>query len=340
MSLSVFLLSSCGSDDDNVTLVDITDPNVVAKAVVIENSTYMASGNPPPQTINETAPLLDASTDDETLFSVQGSKIIVSSSLETGSASGFYVKIVGAEGYYKVTSTAASGRQRMFSKEKRNSFGKQGRTQEGDVTFSIEVPDNIKPGEFCISYCVYDAQNQVSNVIERCVTVKSLGGNNSAFLSAHDWEFVKELGYENSQLVYEGYPGVPDSSTYTTDIACDNSFVDVEVNAVYTTNYAYLKFGSNGALQTSSENYEKDIDYENSNCTVVYTEGTSQQNTSGAWSYDSDSKTLIMVYNVEWAGGVETVGEQYEVSVVDNNLILKVNYSDTEYDILTLKPKN
>jgi hypothetical protein len=342
LSLSLFILSGCGSDDDKVTLVDITNPNVVAKAVVIENSTYVATGNPPAQTVNETAPLLDESADGEPLFSVQGSKIVVSANLEAGSASGFYVKIVGADGYYKVTSIAATGRQRMFSKVKRNSFGKQGRTQEeGVATFSIEVPDNIKPGEFCISYCVYDAQNQVSNVIQQCVTVKTLGGSNSAFLSANDWEFVKDMGYENGQLVYEGYPGVPDSSTYMTSIIChDTAYVDVEAYEEYTTNYAYLKFGGNGALQVNSENYEKYLDYENSDCTPVYIEHTQPQDISGAWSYDSDSKTLILVYNVEYEGGIETVGEQYDASIVDNNLVLKVSYSATEYDVLTLKPKN
>jgi hypothetical protein len=341
--LSVFLFSSCGSDDDNkAAIIDITNPNAVAKAVVIENSTYVATGNPPAQTISETAPVLDISNDGKPLFNVQGSKIIVSASLQTGSASGFYVKVVGADGYYKVTSTSATGRLQTFLKTKRNSFGKQGRTQEdGDATFSIEVPENIKPGEFCISYCVYDAQNQVSNVIQQCVTVKSLGGANSSFLSANNWEFVKSFSYENDQLVYQSYPGTPDSSSYWTEISChDTSYVEVYAHEEFITNYVYITYAANGALNFNIQDYEKYLDYENSDCEPIYTENTETQNITGAWSYDSDSKILIMVYNLEYEGGVETVGEQYEASIVDNNLVLKVSYSDTEYDVITLKPKN
>jgi hypothetical protein len=341
MFLSVFLFSSCGDDDEKEALIDITNPNVVAKSVVIENATYVATGNPPAQTISDTAPLLDETTDGEPLISIQGSKIIVNAELESGSASGFYVKVVGADGYYKVTSTTPTGRQGMFSKTKHNYFGKQGRTQEEDeAAFSIEVPDNIKPGEFCISYCVYDAQNQVSNVIVRCVTVTTLGGENSAFLSANDWEFIESRTYENNKLVATNYPDVPDTSSYWANIWCDSTGVAVKVSEEYTQDYSYIKYAPNGAMQVDTKYYEKYLDYDNSNCEPVYIENNETQTITGAWSYDSNAKIITMIYNVEFGGQVYTIGEKYDASIVGNNLVIKVIYSDIEYEVVTLKPKS
>lgn len=51
-----------------------------------------------------------------------------------------------------------------------------GTNDHADSSVIIVLPANIEPGTFCIEYCVYDYENNISNTIKACVTIEQLGG--------------------------------------------------------------------------------------------------------------------------------------------------------------------
>lgn len=332
----ILLVWSCKDETETSAVIDINNPNEVAKSLVIDNATYV-SGNPPAPTLSETAPVLYTSQDGESLFSIQGSKIIVNASIESGSANGFYVQIDGANGYYNISSTVASGRLAARTK---NKFLFGGRKQEDDVAFSIEIPENIEPGEFCISYCVYDAQNQVSNIIEQCVIVTELGGTNSNFLTANTWEYQRSLEYEDGELVGGDTVDIPEYYTYAWWSYCNDEYVEYLVTETDVTDYSYLTLTSNGGLAIDQKYTETILDYENSDCGPVYEETTVTETLTGAWSYDDGSKTLVLLYNVTYEGYSETFAIPFETTMVGNQLRLTLQYDEGYYSETFFTVKN
>lgn len=339
--LSIFALVlavSWGCNDENKTpsLISINNPNDVARSLAIENSTYL-SGNPPAPTNSETAPVLYNFNDGQSLFSIQGSKIIVNTSLESGSASGFYVQINGADGYYKINSTTASGRLGVRSS---TSPLFNGRKQEGDAAFSIEIPENLQPGEFCISYCVYDPKNQVSNIIEQCITVTSLGGGNSNFLTSNVWDYWRTLEFENDILVGGDTVDIAEYYMYQREQYCNGEYITQTITEEDVTDYLYLTFTPNGGLLIEQKYIETYLDRDNSDCEPLYQEVVVSETFTGSWSYNDADKTLIILYNVPFEGGVETFVVQFQVNVVNNQLILTNQFEDNSYDETYFNVKN
>lgn len=329
------LVVSCKDDESSPKQIDVDDPNAVSNSIEIENSTFI-KGIPPSPSTSETAPVLYEETG--SLISVQGTKLIVNSEVESGSAAGFYVQIDGADGYFKVTSNTATGR--LGAKKQINPFHRAGRkSDEYNPSFSIEIPENIKPGEFCISYCVYDAQNQVSNIIERCIEVATLGGDNSTFLTKNEWDFVKSYSYEDGELEDSTIVGIPQIYEFDAYIPCGQEYVEVGASEEYESIYTYLTMSTNGGMLIESESRDKYVDYDASECEVVYGEETYTENIEGAWSYDADSQSLILIYNVDYDDEVETYVEQYDAYLEGEQLVLEWNDGFGYNGIVYLKPK-
>lgn len=349
---SGFVVTNCSDDDKKSTGVDINNPDEVSKSLTIENATFI-KGTLPSPSASGSAPSLSDFNDGEDLLSIQGSKVIVNTYVESGAANGFYVQVQGANGYYKVASTQATKRQRATDSKRKHKIGlSSARTKQddgGSVSFSIEVPKNIKSGEFCVSYCVYDAQNQVSNVITQCVTVVTLGGEGSSFLSKNAWSLHSVEEYENGKFTGTEEIGVSYEDEWDTFLWCNQDTtksIDVTVTEVYRTDYAYYNFAANGAFSGEAKNYEKYFDWENSECEVEYIEENDINTVEGGWSFDKDSETLTIIYNIEYQGEgrtyVETYVEQGQAKLEGNNFIYTSEYSDGEdvyKDIITFKPK-
>jgi hypothetical protein len=316
------VLSSCGGDDNDPkkTNVDVDNPNEVAKSLKVENATLM-TGNPPSPT-GGSAPVIDEFIDGTPIFTIQGLKIIVSAPIESGDAAGFYVKIDGADGYFKVNSAKADiGSGRKASLKKRNFF-KTGRKQEEDeASFSIEVPEGIEPGEFCITYCVFNSQGQVSNVIGRCVIVSELGGSNAEFLSK-EWSWLNTKLYEDGNLIDEVTVGVADEDTYEAGISCDGEWNEIVVTDSDLNEYGYLKFSKNGAFQIDEKYSYTYYDWD-SECTPEYITETEEETWTGAWSYDDDSHQLIILYNLYYDEDYpSTLLQTYDAEMQNGKLIL------------------
>lgn len=348
-------LFSCGDDDSATPVVEeekisIEDANAVTDAITINGSTKV-QGNPPAPSTDPEAPVVGDASD---ATAITGNNLILPISETSGSAvAGVYLKVKGSDSYYDIPASALgnSGGRTAFGRISKNK--RQLKVNE-DVAVDIELPTNLEPGVFCVEYCVYDAQNRVSNIVEVCIEVLEFGGENSAFLSANQWEMVSEYYKE----IYDGVTyeetvtvGESDVYTYETELYCnDGTYETVTVEEVSRVDYLFVTFAANGGFLVESSYYDKWMDYQNSTCQtgVLYTEETDTDDQVGAWSYDDNLKKLTLVSEEEDVDSdgntyTETFVQVLDVEVVNGNLVLSYEDDDQDYyDYfeITFKPKN
>ena len=138
------------------TAADIIDPNnpdQVAGGLIINGT--VRQGNPPAPAIGPTAPTVSGNqisasvSPDNTLF--------LPFNFETapGTTSGYggcYVQVNGASSFWDIPANDP--------------------TAQGQIVIPVGIPANFDFGTFCISYCIYDATGQVSNILQTCVTIE------------------------------------------------------------------------------------------------------------------------------------------------------------------------
>ncbi|HOX84141.1 MAG TPA: hypothetical protein PLS08_14020 [Chryseolinea sp.] len=155
LSVLLLSLSSClNKDKDEDSLIDPSNSNALAKAMIIENSTR-SNGTPPSPSSSGAAfitPLTSSTT------SSNGSSTPVIFSFQNGNAPvGAYVQVVGANSYFDVEISNPTN------------------ATAGQVTLPVGLPTNLDEGFFELSYCLYDNTGLVSNVGNLFVDVKRLG---------------------------------------------------------------------------------------------------------------------------------------------------------------------
>ena len=332
------LMSACGDDDDDdnnddnndmdpvdMTL-DINDPDVVTDEIVISNA-EIVEGNPPAPSSDPDAPSLNQSEFDTDLLSIQGGSLLIDVSIQSGSVAGTFVQIVGADSYFDIPFNP-SGR-----------VLKRGRILQGgddDPVVEIEIPDNLGTGTFCAEVCVYDEDTRVSNIVEVCVEITELGGSNSDFLTANSW---KATGFEEEEdgVVDEYEIGELVVDTFTTSLVCaDGTFEEVEVTESDRTDNLEITFAADGSVQVSLSEFERDLDFENSDCeNQVYVEEEALITLDGSWSYNDTTKELTMALEVTSSTFSEEVGDleviQFKVEFNENSSELRLT-SDEDDD--------
>jgi len=227
------------------------------------------------------APVLKEETD--TIYIIYASYKNIFVTLMAGEAKGFNLQVMGSGDYFNITSTKA-----LVNHPGGNVFG-----------FSLITQDNIKPRAFNIAYSVYDAEGRVSNIVERTIVISDRGGKNSAFLSGKIWstkEEIRGIGEASDTLVI----GQSDAFEYSTVLNCygePNKTVDV-VNE-YRVDYERYTFSSGGKITIEVATYQKRFDQlESTNsCSLQYEIVERTGKLEGIWSYHSDSKRLILLYN-------------------------------------------
>ena len=125
-----------------------------------------------------------------------------------GSNSGYggcYVQVDGASTYWAIPYNDTS-------------------PQNGQIVIPIGIPANIDNGDFCITYCIYDNNNQVSNLLTTCITIAP-PKNCPGFESGADGLtiFTYDLGQSSGNMTinYDTY-SIPDRI----DLFYNGSWID------------------------------------------------------------------------------------------------------------------
>ena len=141
-------------EPDPSETVDPANPDALTRALVIPDA-RLDRGNPPPPTGTAEAPTASGNAD--SLGTSNGSTLGLPLGFTASTAlAGVYLQVDGADSFFDIPVSATS--------------------QEGNrLTVPITLPTNVEPGRFCTSYCVYDTEGRVSNIVTTCVDVLELG---------------------------------------------------------------------------------------------------------------------------------------------------------------------
>ena len=149
------LISSC-KKDSSIREIDPTDADAVS-GVLIMLGANTNGGQPPPPSNLLGSP--NVSNNQSSASVVSGNTLYLpfyyfSENDGTGGYAGYYVQVDGASSYFDIPEENTT-------------------PSEGLIVLPVGIPDNITEGEFCLNYCIYDANNRVSNVLSTCITIGS-----------------------------------------------------------------------------------------------------------------------------------------------------------------------
>jgi hypothetical protein len=294
-------LYACKKDNNNgdqPTPTPQIDPNnaqEMTAAVKVFHGTNVKGAMPAPGGTG--APVLDTP---QSVIAVSGRYALITPQVESGEISGYYLKLSGADSYFKVDySKPISGRKKPDSKS--GLFKITG--GNADSLIVIQLPANVKPGTFCVEFSAYDAQHHISNVIKVCVTIVAGGTDDAGKAILGSWRLNKERIRGEWQDPYK-----IDSSF--NNYACSaDTLVPCSPNYSNCRSIAYIIdqqttdeviFTDNGKFESMYASKSQHLTLDHSPCTapkyITYTDSGTE---TGGWFYNSATKKLTIVSDYE-----------------------------------------
>jgi hypothetical protein len=337
------LFSACQKDDVGKLdppsdKIDPSNAQKVSDNIKIFHASRV-SGNPPAPTTTANSPKLDPSSNNQSIKALAGRYAIIQPEVLSGEVAGYYVKVAGANNYFKVDYTKPRGlknrgdgagllsaaqngsvtegstnnpRSNLFFKKRSNTGGtitgingSNGINDFSDSAIVIVLPPSIKPGTFCVEYCIYDAQNNISNIIKLCITVEALGAGSDGGGFVGIWKITgqKENNEPWDRTIYDKYIEPPfNVNCYNGKLSYDclsGNCTPVSITGQYEqTLLADLTLAINGGMKYESKDEENNIDFAASTCSnVVYKKEMYSETILGGWSYNDITKKLILLFD-------------------------------------------
>lgn len=157
-ALFCLTLFSCKKDNDEKK-VDPANANELQSVLVIPGGS-LTGGNPPAPTNTSTSPQIGGSQSSGSVNA--GGQVSIPFNYASNSGyTNCYVQVNGAtNGYFNIPANSTSN--------------------SGAINIPVNVPSSVNSGQFCVTYCIADAQGRVSNYQTYCVNVTgtSTGTNN------------------------------------------------------------------------------------------------------------------------------------------------------------------
>ena len=204
----------------------------------------------------------------------------------------------------------------------------------GSYQFSVDLDSSVKPGTFCYSIWVYDAQGNISKPQEVCVTVKALGGNSNL---VGTWNESKSIYDGVTYYPYEWYDfGYVDQS-------CKKYLKRLGQSALYS--YVFNADGTYVEYEYVNKHKTTEDVIDNYDTCTIKEEVTQIENETfiekGKWAYDAESKNLIYsISSHQTVNAAGTVVSEYDwshnsfdetrITIFDSNFVLYLEAN--EYD--------
>jgi len=346
LALSIIVLMAACSDDDgpsensnNQAIEDLEqtplEANTVADNVIILGGAK-SEGTPPEP---NGAISLDISDSGETALLNEGFDISLDSDADI---IGAYLVFksndgIAADSYYDVNLAANSTDKKVKDTKGWNSSLFQKTAKDTDAQLDVDFNTNIEPGTFCYEICVYDADGNISEPEEVCVTVESWGGNSSLVAK---WNYVKEeITADGETVVYE--VGIPECEVWETE--CDTSEEPFELSYCFTIDNVVLELKADGTYALVSEQENNSIDFEASNAACEQVDEGNESygyESLGNWAYiTSENRLTLIEYSWtemddgETTSGMYDAGDGYAlyygIAEIDGNeFVLTETYDD------------
>jgi hypothetical protein len=327
------LFSACKKDkgDDKPAPIDITNATAVSTNIKVAYSQRL-TGKPPAPTASANAPVLYASSNNQNIVALSGRYAVITPEVQEGEIAGYYAKVVGSNDYFKIDYTKPRGFRKAPTQQHKGLMHARSATDYADSSIVIALPASITAGTFCVEYCAYDAQNNISNIIKVCITVSELGAGANGGGFAGTW---KQSRYRNDINNVEGlwedvYAKDYDTTTYYCinnnlqrwDSAMRNPILVVRYNQVDTGNFT---FAVNGGFESHFEFTETQFNFSKSTCSnLVFDAHKDIYKETGGWSYNATTKKLVTIIDENGYAGNDFYIEEYDViEKTSTKLVLK-----------------
>lgn len=227
-----------------------------------------------------------------------------------------------ADGYYDIDFSALS-EDKPFNKsiKRRNSKIKTRlKAVESDFSIDIDFTSTLEPGTFCYLISVYDADGNVSEEQEACITIKDWGGNDDLIGT---WNLTKEEEFYDDELLILD---LGEEDCYIGGIfSCNDSGEIVEHTKCYTRTEYTLIFRADGSYV---EEYNFNINEVNflaseEACEPIYRDVQEHNIDKGYWSYNADKNELILA-GLEYSNTYD--GQLYEELFEEGDADINILY--------------
>jgi hypothetical protein len=332
--ISIITFYSCQKEPKEKIdkVISSKDPQSVSSSIKVWHG-IRTQGNPPAE---KGSVLQLDNTLAGPLYAIAGRYAIIQPEVIAGDVAGYYLEINGASDYFKVdyTKPRNTGRQKP---KKTNSFLRMDSLGGNlDSAIVIVLPANLHvPDTICMTYWAYDNSGNVSNPVDVCVIISSLGTDANGNWLNGTWKYTAQ--WDNSSahdtIVYNKWTDYAWGGYYCNNGLLQWSDVVVPGQSFLVTDSSFyrkadLTYGINGGLKYEIDDSWKDIDYMNATCSnIVFRPVENEAEIlTGAWSYNSATRKLIIVFEFDDAG--IPVEEAYEFDVIkvnDKNVILVDN---------------
>ena len=309
------VLFSCDTDNEPDEDPRSEEANIISNNVEIKGAS-MLEGEPPTPNGGISLALVNAST---AAYEDVGFTIPISSD---GDIVGTYLRFVSEDGkvadnYYDINiednlAGKSAVQKNIFSKKLKDSQENTHYSKiEEDVELKVGLSPEIKAGEtFCYEICVYDAQGNISQPQQQCITVNAWANNNALI---GKWNLIYQSRFDDGNL--ENY-NVKQDYCYQGSINCNNGNVINVTSTCINLDYEFFDLKSNGDYTYEYKYIDKNlnIDLSESNCSEILDDDVLTIKYSGKWSFDKNKQFLVLV--------------NYQLTIINNEDSDTVDYSN------------
>lgn len=304
------------------------DPVALSAAVKIGYATSVTGEIPAATTDGPT--LLKDGYENRTYYAISNRYVVIYPQSGNGFVAGYYVKINGAQTYFKVDYKAAAGARKL---NKSNGFREEG--DNSDSSIVIKLPADLKGDTFSVKYAAYDTLNRVSNTITAIVSIIASADSTDNSLLYGTWRYnrykrnYEEWGEPRKYKIdtsYEQLSCIEDHLQWCEDNVCEPYPYHISGNIKND-----QTFGAKNTYTTAYQYESKYLNMETSSCSNLKynNDGYSQSDISG-YSYNAKTKLLTIIYDGNNGGeyGSNMFTDQYTVSEISSTRL--VFYSKEE----------
>lgn len=314
-------------------VISSKDPQSVSSSIKVWHG-LRTQGNPPAEKGADLQ--LDNSTD--LLYAIAGRYAIIQPEVISGDVAGYYLKIDGAADYFKVDYTKPRNTGRQMPKKTNRFLRMDSLGGNLDSAIVIVLPANLHvPDTICMTYWAYDNSGNVSNPIDVCVIVTSLGTDANGNWLNGTWKYTAQ--WDNSSphdtVIYNKWTGYAWGGYYCNNGLLQWSDVPMPGQSFLATDSVFyrkadLTYGTNGGLKYEIDDSWKDIDYTAATCSNIIFKPVENEAEmlTGAWSYNSTTHKLIIVFEFDDAGIPVEEAYEFDAVQVNNKNVILVDNSD------------
>jgi hypothetical protein len=318
------------------------DPVALASSVKIGYGGTSVTGTFPVTTTATATPVLDSIYNGRVYSTVNNRYVVIYPRVRSGFISGYYLKINGADSYFKIDYTAAYGVRKASHKNQ----GARDEVNNIDSSIVIKLPAGLKGDTFSIKYAAYDSLNNVSNTITAIVNVIASADSTNDALLLGSWHYTAYKNYETDEWA----PITEEDSSSINYFTCvegklvtlwgeenTNNIPVIQYRNTYTYN---LQFSAKNAYQQIYYQNYRSLDLDLSSCSnYIYTSYSESSDIySGGYAYNATTKAITLIHDENGTGdNITTV--KYTVKEITSTTLSMylVSTGNNNHDALSME---